>query len=948
MTIETREAQHLNILPNFIVLDKIVAVLSVKLKLPKQSLQITIKSNWKIGNTKVPVVLSYQSSSGVTKIAAESKQAIHLTDLIKKVTGLSLPMTVSTMLKFKLHGSISTSGPASFTISSEESNIKVFAIYTKSKKSKPVKAIAMEIKRIQLSKIFKSLTNIDLSATPYFGNLVVPLVGFVYSTGTIKKQEKKLLDDISFLKGRNVNIGKGFTTFVQLPFYSELLTARYEGKNIILQTPKPSLHLQTLLQFVAPSSIKYLTSNVPFVPWSKVFKLGIGNVKVSKNSVSILLDYTAKLSLEKYLQLSIEKIKVCIEKKNPSVSARISGSIKIAGVSFETRIYRNKFNKYVLTAFGNHYISLGKIIQGFHATILPEELNRITSLMQFLKVAIHRPKLFYMLGSKPPQLHIGGTLMGQGFHTDQLDLLLMKHSGKMLAILGFRVPTITLADLLTSVTKFNFRKFPILNQKLPTALTISPITTQRVHFSMGKLSSLQINKGMSIKAPMKFPQNCRSDKFCKFAGKLIGYNTVLSLEFSMKSSTYYAITASLHKLELGKGLTLYRAGLEIIGGVSSRIGIMGEAKLSKLNLVFAARISVGKKGLTLQLSLANCWQKAFGAPWLDICNLLGAIDFAPPTAITGFALGAQVHLGYGSTHLRQKAKAYVGYSLINPIDNFYYAKFNRVTMNSLLKAFGMNWRIPKPLTSSSFPTGFTSSYSALGKELPEVGVSIPRGFRIKATMEIMGLEGHADIALDLPRLLDLRVALPPVRIGTIFAMYSSQKTSSGPTLRAKLSPYKQQVDIGATVYLKVFGVSLNTEFKITNDFYSFMFRLKIFNLFWAHVQMNASHGDIRRTKYKVLGTFGSDLFKSITSLVDLDIRTQGTAAYRSITSTKEKLRQYDIFRRQTQSRVNQLFHKMQYWKGKIFYSTTMQSDRGHGNRRAKTSKILHDLIPSCT
>ena len=105
---------------------------------------------------------------------------------------------------------------------------------------------------------------------------------------------------------------------------------------------------------------------------------------------------------------------------------------------------------------------------------------------------------------------------------------------------------------------------------------------------------------------MKFPRYCGSDKFCKFAGRLVGHNTVLSLQATIQSATYYSITASLHKLRLGRGLTFIKVGLEIVGGTSSQIGLVGEVKLNKPDLLFAARIFVGTKGLTLQLSMTNC------------------------------------------------------------------------------------------------------------------------------------------------------------------------------------------------------------------------------------------------------------------------------------------------------------------------------------------------------
>ena len=88
---------------------------------------------------------------------------------------------------------------------------------------------------------------------------------------------------------------------------------------------------------------------------------------------------------------------------------------------------------------------------------------------------------------------------------------------------------------------------------------------------------------------MKFPRHCGSDRFCKFAGRLIGHNAALSLKANIVSVTYYSITAALHNIRLGKGLTLYKAGLEIVASRTSRIGIVGEVHLEKLNLYYQVK-----------------------------------------------------------------------------------------------------------------------------------------------------------------------------------------------------------------------------------------------------------------------------------------------------------------------------------------------------------------------
>ena len=71
-------------------------------------------------------------------------------------------------------------------------------------------------------------------------------------------------------------------------------------------------------------------------------------------------------------------------------------------------------------------------------------------------------------------------------------------------------------------------------------------------------------------------------------------------------------------------------------------------------------------------------------------------------------------------------------------------------MGSLLQAFCIRFRLPRPLSDSGFPKGFLSSYSPIGKKLPKAGINIPPGFRLKGTINILGLVAHADVTVSLP------------------------------------------------------------------------------------------------------------------------------------------------------------------------------------------------------
>lgn len=437
--------------------------------------------------------------------------------------------------------------------------------------------------------------------------------------------------------------------------------------------------------------------------------------------------------------------------------------------------------------------------------------------------------------------------------------------------------------MLKSPTRFNFGQFPLLTQTVTSTVIISPITSTTLHFKTGALTSLPIRKGVSILASIKFPKNCDSDKFCKFAGILVGKNAVFTLTATISSTTYFPISALLSNLNLGKGIVLAKAGIEIVGGTSARIGLVGEVTLEKPLITLAARISASLKGLSLELSMTNCWNRAFNVNWLTICNLLGSIDFAPPTGITGLAFGAEIYLGYKSTGHQINAKGYIGVSIIDVLENYYYVKFSSVTMGSLLKAFKINKSIPRPIAVSGFPNGFLSSFSPTGKELPEVHLSIPAGYRLKGMPNILGLQGYADITIGLPTLIDIKVALPPIRVGGLLTMSMSRtNTRKGPFLRAKVQLLPSfSMNVRASGYLKVLGISLEAKLIITNTHYEYFIRGKVLQLFEASMHITASFSkDIRKASFRVRGEFKLDLFKGIKKI--------GTSLFKNFADTAKK------------------------------------------------------------
>ena len=922
LTIKTKPSRSQIIIPNLMTISGVTINLTVKLTNPLKTLSLEVKGKWRFGNLNIMIRLSYNRGQGDTKIHAFLDKKVSLKNFVKSLTGLSIPGNPRNNIGMKFYGYITAKNVVTLVLTINNGKNKFFAIYQKRGKNAPsVKAIAVDISQVSLSTIIRNVLKLDISSVPFFGSLRVKEIGLTYSTGKMAL-DKNTFGTSRLLQRNRGLINKGLTAYFKLPFHKEPIKIIYVNKVLLLTTT--NLSLKKILYSIAGKRAKHL-SLPPGL--NSILKLNINQISIAKGRVGISVSYPRRIILfNKILVLSNVQILVTLSNQPPKLSVEIRATMNLAGSTFKTMLAKRR-KKYVLTATGDR-LNLNKLFQKLHAAILPKVLNVFLKKLPFLKCTIIKPKISYTFGSKPMQMHIGGTPVVHGFKTTYMDSLIVEVGKKTKVVLGFELGVMNFADLLTKVTGFNFRSFFILRQDITTSVMISPVSSTTLHFTGGKLASLSITEGVSVFASMKFPNKCGSDKFCKFGGILLGKNVLLSVKASITSSTYCSAFASVANLRLGKKIILFRAGLKIVGGSSPEIGLVGQIALRKPPLTFSGKISVGSKGLSLQLSVQKCWKNAFGRKWLDICNFLGAIDFVPPTLITGFAFGAEINLGYRSSGHQIKAKGYVGVNTINPSENYYYVKFNKITMGSLLKAFKLTFTIPRALSESGFPKGFLSSFSLSGKELPEFHLSIPSGYRIKGTLNILGLQGMADITMSLPKGIYIQVALPPIKIGSLLRMYaSSTDTSRGPFLNAiiKLLPTRY-VKIEAKGYLMVLGISRETKLKITNTQYEFRIQGKMLNLYRASLDITAKYGSIRGAQFQVRGEFKSDLFNGIQNIVKRLANNLANFAKRQLEKAKKLVNKFGAKIRKLISKSNYVLNMMKKLQSmKVSYNDESQA-----------------------
>ena len=405
------------------------------------------------------------------------------------------------------------------------------------------------------------------------------------------------------------------------------------------------------------------------------------------------------------------------------------------------------------------------------------------------------------------------------------------------------------------------------------------MTLPNVHLTGDKLNGFSITKGLSVQANMKFPPRCSSDAFCAVAQFLLGADAQLNLQGTIASTTSFSLFAGVSNINLGGGIVMSQAGVEIKGGTTNSIGIVGAVDLSNPDIILAARVFLSTSGVVLEMTMSGCWENAFGASWLDICSLQASVGMIPGVTLTSLALGGEVHIGDDTCGTPLVATGFVGTDVITPTNNYYYVNIQgSTTVATILSAFCININVPAPLAQSGFPRGFISSFSLAGVELPHVPLSIPQGYRLNGTLNILGLEASADVTIGLPNGIDFAVALPPIHIGgELLQMFaSSSDRSRGPFLTADIDLLPTpSVNIHATGYLSVLGISVDTTMKITNSQYMFDIQGSMLGLFTANLHIAASYGNINDATFRVRGSFTNNLY----SVIENEIRSvlQGAA-----------------------------------------------------------------------
>ena len=869
----------------------------------QQEILVEFSGDWNIGSLSLNIELdlSFENDSMMVSADISSDSGFDFRQLVQDLTDTQLPPIVSgTFQRVRVEAD---SGTGVVVVNAQfGTNSKAYLIIRAYRDEESTTgfqisgAVAVEFSSIRLSNLIQQVFEQDISRIPYFSSLTLPGAALIISEDTINSDSiTRAFRDCPLLSNNGGEIQAGTVTYLQVGFTTSDLQLIYNEGNLEFSLSREvQLSLQDLLSVLPGVNLQNL--DLP-AGVNNILDLTITSFLIDVNSRVMSVEVVLPMMLTYFddiLSITDTAAVITVNFMDNTFTVAVNGELTIASTTLDVTIAQDNMEQYVLQA-STERLHITNIVQQFGAEVLPSQLNSISTNIPFLNFVIESPQVTLPLMSSPLQVHISGRPIVNGYNIGPTALTIIKNLNRVYLVQGLKLQSVNFADLLGSITPtFSalLRAIIFLDQDINTALLISPEYLPDVALSSVEFSDFVIGRGLSIKATIPIPSTCSLDPFCAVYRFLLGEGYTITLQGTIVNPSLYSLIARIDDITIGSRLTITDAGVEVRVGATTDIGITGTIALNNPELIFTCRIAIRQPTaqVALEMTMSGCWQNPFGLPHVAICNLLSSIAIQPGVTVpTGLAFGGELRIGDEQCGRVITAVGFIGLDTVAPQENYFHADVQgAVTIPSLLEAFcvtGVN--LPRPLASSGFPNGFLMSFASIENVLPHVQLTIHQGFRFNGTINILGLNVHAEIGVELPDGFSMRAALPQIDIGNgllVMTRSSSQLgQSEGPIFLADIDLLPQHsVSVVAQGHFSVLGISVQTNLSITNNGYSLQFEGRMLNLFQAILTVSAPYGSIISASYRVRGTFRSDLYSAIENSISNVVQTVSDEAIRIV------------------------------------------------------------------
>ena len=430
-------------------------------------------------------------------------------------------------------------------------------------------------------------------------------------------------------------------------------------------------------------------------------------------------------------------------------------------------------------------------------------------------------------------------------------------------VAGIEIQHFSLTKLLSKFIGNLAREVVLLNHVIDISivyssggLSQSPLNT----LLPSQMSVSVIPPGVTVGVDeITWPDNCAQDFFCNIARFFLGH-VLFSLDIHFVNG-YFSVDASVGEVEVGP-IRLDDAGLSFEVNLnipnSFSLGIFGVVNFPSQGITLRGGIKYRAPSVIFEVATTGCWERAFGLPFLDLCNMYLSVGLSAfPPYLSGLAYAGTAVIGLrGAGCNTIEVTAAIGLDTTNPSENFFYAEVrDPFTIQSLLQLFCINLPLPSVLGQSGFPDGFVASFSPSRRYLPTLQIEIPPGFSFQGTLNILGFEVYAKVEIDhLHNRYAIEASLPPLNLAGVLRLQESRDNRNrGPFLVALVQP--PMIAIHASGYLSFLGVSVEASMHIDNEGFSLSFTLNLLSFLEVDFKVKGSFTpNILHSNFQLSGT----------------------------------------------------------------------------------------------
>ena len=650
---------------------------------------LDFNADWNLQSTNIQIKVSYDQSAKKILFTAIPKQGLNIRDLIKSLTGKNLPIpsVINAVTLTNIMGQKSADVFTFIFSGSIAGKAGVHLVYQKFGTTSHV-AIASGIKSFKFAELVKSAVNIDISEIPFFGTFTVPSIGLAISSGQLTAPLlPQALDENSPLTNYGGKLPKGFTARFSTPIGSiKEVIGSYADKVITFTLPQNvDAPLGALLSVVPGVDANSLALPAVFGDMLKI-QLRKFTFDITKKEMSIEIFMKRITFYENVLSMTNTQLKLIAQLSTPkSFSAKATSTITLGGKDYAVDLRRDPSTKKYVITVQTEKLPIFGIVTEIGAMLLPDDLN--TVLRQVFNFNLLNANIIYVFGAQPQQILISGTPEMLGLKTVHMTAVAIKYGGKIRLIQKYNFGTLNIADFIKKLLGVSLHKIKILDQNVDMEVVVSPSTLKGVSLTIPEFKGFNIDRGISIKAPLEWPPDCKSDAFCEVAKKVLR-GTKLSLQATIANARSFTLTATVGNLKLGGGVVLLHSGLQIVSGTNPSIGLVGSIEMKKPAITLTAAIRATVGGVKLEGSMSGCWNNALGSSYLTICNIFLSVTVVPsPVPISGLEIGGRIEVGKKSCSRVLTAEGYIGINVVNPSENYFYADVGPVTFQKFFDAF---------------------------------------------------------------------------------------------------------------------------------------------------------------------------------------------------------------------------------------------------------------------